>query len=379
MTSAHDASLQLQEVLKKMEEQQEQLNKLQDESKARDKTREEDFKAERSRADSLQRELQQTKDRLRDAEQKGTGGFDHEAAAMAKQIARAKPYRNVVMVKNSDVAKAKTAWEKDNSARVRMEKQAVSDMCRMSTEGKIEPMVATMAYYLTDDASPAERTLMLQWVTSSSPGRVQLEHQALMLSKRADYDSLLDDTAGHILAAPFPLFHSPHDIEAVRVLNQKVKDLRVHDVVGGGPVGALTDQSACGGFGESPWAREVSGGGSLPVIEIADGKLATDTTFLEAHLEEMRKGFAEALQTLRKSVADLQEQKLDTSTPEDIRQLVKKAVDRCSKKMELFIDDRVFEIEQRVDQRRRSGQYQRQPNRNQYAGHAQRRPLSGFQ
>ena len=87
----------------------------------------------------------------------------------------------------------------------------------------------------------------------------------------------------------------------------------------------------------------------------------------------MRKSFGEALQTVRKSVEDLQEQKADTATPDDVRLLVKKLMDRCTKKLEGIFSDRVEELEQLVEQRRRNVPYHRQPNRNQYSGH-QRRP-----
>ena len=356
-------------------EMMEMMQALKQEQEEQHKEHDEQFKQERSRATKLEQELKDAQDRLKEAERKGAGVYNHEEAAMAKTIYAQKPYLTVVRLKDYDVQKMIEEWTKVPAARTHSEKQSVSDICRMSVEGKIEPMVATLAYYLTDDASPAERTLMLQWITSGTPGRVQLEHQALMLSKRTDSNALLDDTSGHILAAPFPLFYSPYNLESVRVLNQKVKDLRQQEVVGGGPYGPLTDQSSCGGFHGSPWAREVSGGGSLPVIEMADGKLATDTTFLEAHLAEMRKGFGDAFQTMRKSVEELQEQKTDTATPDDVRQMVKKAVDRCTKKLENVFDDRVSELEERVEQRRRNVPYKRQLDRNQYSGHQRR---SGF-
>lgn len=96
------------------------------------------------------------------------------------------------------------------------------------------------------------------------------------------------------------------------------------------------------------------------MIELEGGKLGTDTTFLEAHLEEMRKGFTEALLHLKKSVEELQEHKADASTPDDVRAAVTKAVKRCSTRLEGLIEERAQEIEQSVKQRLR--QVQRQPS-----------------
>ena len=243
---------------------------------------------------------------------------------------------------------------KDEATRKGVQKEAIGDIATQSLDGKIDPMVAMLANYLVDDVDKVERTMVLKWLSNSSPSRMQLDHQVNMLSKSDEGTSVLDDTDGHILAAAFPLFSNSYDIEAVRLLNRRVRQLRV-EVVGGGSAGVWESQSACDGFQGSgsgfDWPRPGSavGGGTLPHVTLNDGTFATDVTMLEQHLVQMRNdirteqagltgSLSDAFAKLQQQVSELQCTPESKQEPEALLKEIKVAVRAQSRKTELRID-----------------------------------------
>ena len=199
----------------------------------------------------------------------------------------------------------------DTNAMKRTEVEAIGALAADAEAGNLDTALGAVVYYLSSAATQQERTHFLQLMSNmtAQPGRMQLEHQVLMLSKREQGRNDVSSSGSSLLRAPYPFFHAPPGSETtVSHLNRAIERLTPAVVAGGGGQ-TFWGPDSCPGFNEvSPFGlfrREVTAAGTLPHVQSPDGTMMTDTVGLESHLNLVHGQLKEVLDQLHRDVAAL--------------------------------------------------------------------------